>query len=372
MRSEDLKNYQNIGLLHEESAFFGNVDGLSLQNIFYVRNQAFPGCYLFDYNRRKGDNRFDVEAIWSHLSETVPEDEKMELIPYFTKNMDEKDEYSNLILCIILNKSQVYARIEKSVSESYVLFNNKNIEAAKKFVRMLQEFYITPKEDEAHYYRLAVSQSGYYLEKGDVKVPSGFDIRKQYEDTFVKEDEKIRKFIEAEDKSGLVILHGEKGTGKSTYIKYLVDKYIDKKFVYVPSSFISLMGDPSFGSFLSTLSNHIIILEDCENAIRDRKASSSASAVSLLLNMTDGLLADDLGIKFICTFNEDMKAIDTALLRKGRLISKYEFKPLSVGKAAEILKEMECEFIPTKPMSLADIFHCGEDSYETSKTTIMP
>ena len=101
---------------------------------------------------------------------------------------------------------------------------------------------------------------------------------------------------------------------------------------------ISLLGEPSFGSFLITLNNHVIVLEDCENAIRDRKQSGSASAVSLLLNMTDGLLSDDLGMKFICTFNEDMKNIDSALLRKGRLMSKYEFKALQVDKAEKLLK----------------------------------
>ncbi|MBQ1747103.1 MAG: carboxymuconolactone decarboxylase family protein, partial [Bacteroidales bacterium] len=46
-----------------------------------------------------------------------------------------------------------------------------------------------------------------------------------------------------------------------------------------------------------------------QQVIADRKASvlSYGSAVSLLLNMTDGILADDLNIKFICTFNDDMK-----------------------------------------------------------------
>ena len=87
--------------------------------------------------------------------------------------------------------------------------------------------------------------------------------------------------------------------------------------------------------------------------------------------MTDGLLSDDLGMKFICTFNEDMKIIDSALLRNGRLMSKYEFKALQVDKAEELLKERGVEATLNKPMTLAEIFHYGEDGYEVQKKSII-
>ena len=132
----------------------------------------------------------------------------------------------------------------------------------------------------------------------------------------------------------------------------MVHTFPNKKFVYVPANLVTLLGDPSFGSFLTTLDNHIIVLEDCENVIQDRKTSGTANSVSLLLNLTDGILSDDLGMKFICTFNDNMKNIDTALLRKGRLVSKYE-----LGIEAEL----------TKPLPLSDIFHFLEDGYENEK-----
>ena len=179
-------------------------------------------------------------------------------------------------------------------------------------------------------------------------------------------------FIDNEEKSGLVMLHGVKGTGKSTYIKHLVATNPDKKFVYIPANLINMLGDPSFGSFLTTLNNHIIVLEDCENLIRDRQSSSGmASAVSMLLNMTDGILSDDLSIKFICTFNEDVKNIDTALLRKGRMISKYEFTNLEVDKANALLEELGIDAKTTKPMSLAEIFHYEDDNYEVKRKSII-
>ena len=372
METISLSDLGNIALSHEDSVFYGNVDGLSLQNIFYTRNKKFPGCYLFSYDQRtNGDYYFDVPEIYNWLLTNVAKDENMELIPYFTKKLGDPSDYTKMVLCIILNKSNIYARIEKSPSDSYILFDNTKVDEVKKIIETLSAYYIPPVSETVNYWRIATSQAGFYLEKGRIKCPENFDVSKLYNDSFLKEDEKIKKFISEEDKSGLVILHGEKGTGKSSYIKHLVNTFTDKKFVYVSSAFIDLLGSPSFGSFLATLNNHIIVLEDCENAIKDRKTSSSASAVSLLLNMTDGILSDDLGIKFICTFNEDMKNIDPALLRKGRLVSKYEFKPLDIPKAEALLKERGIEASLKKPISLAEVFYFEDDNYDISKKSII-
>ena len=268
------------------------------------------------------------------------------------------------------NDDKLY-RFEKNICESYVLFDNKNIEAAEKFIESITQFYLPPANDSNLYWRICASSDGFYLDKGRVKCPQNFEVEKLYNDSFIKEDEKIKKFIAEDDKSGLVILHGEKGTGKSSYIKHLVNKFPERKFVYVPSSFITLLGEPTFGSFLISLNNHVIVLEDCENAIKDRKTSSSASAVSLLLNMTDGILSDDLGIKFICTFNDDMKNIDSALLRKGRLVSKYEFKNLDAEKAQKLLEERGVTDKINRPLSLAEIFHYEDDCYEINRKAII-
>ncbi|MBQ3946200.1 MAG: ATPase, partial [Alphaproteobacteria bacterium] len=88
------------------------------------------------------------------------------------------------------------------------------------------------------------------------------------------------------------------------------------------------------------------------------------STVSTLLNMSDGLLSDGLGIKFICTFNENIPAIDEALLRKGRLVSKYEFKPLCVEKTTSLLNELyPGEVFIVKELTLADIYNIKDESY---------
>ena len=77
-----------------------------------------------------------------------------------------------------------------------------------------------------------------------------------------------------------------------------------------------------------------------------------------ILNISDGLLSDELCIKFICTFNAPLKDIDEALLRKGRLAARYEFKDLTTDKVNQLIKEESLD-IPeqTHPMTLAEIYN---------------
>lgn len=370
---ENIKTTSNIKMNLSLSNIYGNVDGLSLQNLFFAKNGYFPGCYLFDYeSRTNGDYRFDTVSLVNYFIENTPKDEEIEVSPYFTKVMGKKKDNESLGFCIIFNKSNVYARFEKSVTDSYILFGNDcDKEFLNKIIDAAETFYVEPEVKQNNIWKICSNQNGYYLGESKVKTVENFDIDKLYNDDFKKESEKINSFIEEEDRSGLVILHGEKGTGKTSYIRNLINTHPTKKFVYVPANLISLLGDPSFGSFLVTLNNHIIVLEDCENAIRDRKESGSSSAVSLLLNMSDGLLSDDLGIKFICTFNDDVKNIDSALLRKGRLVSKYEFKPLTKEKTQSLLDEISVKAQVNKGLTLADIFNYEEDSYEKIKNSII-
>ena len=52
--------------------------------------------------------------------------------------------------------------------------------------------------------------------------------------------------------------------------------------------------------------------------------------------------------------------VDNALLRKGRLIAKYEFGKLSVTKARALAKHLELDTTINEPMTLADITNPGE------------
>src|SRR5207244_10467965 len=95
--------------------------------------------------------------------------------------------------------------------------------------------------------------------------------------------------------------------------------------------------NPDFIQLLIDNPNTVLIIEDAENIIIDRKYNSGSS-VSNLLNISDGLMADFLNVQLICTFNSSLTLVDNALMRKGRLIAKYEFGKLGVAKAQQLSK----------------------------------
>lgn len=321
-----------------DAEIYSQVDGLSLQNLFYVKNNAFPNCYMFTRSSRGSDNYFDTPKMIEYIKENTPADENMQYIVYSTYDLDSKEE--KVGFSVIFNKSNIFARMENNVTESYVLYGNEDKEALGKFIELIRQFYVAPEEEKNNLFLVAQDMSGFKLNKWHIKEVKDFDFNLQYNDDFPVANATIKDFIEEDGKSGLLILWGEKGTGKTTYIRHLISSYPNKKFVFIPSNLITMLGDPSFGNFLLSLQNSIIILEDCEAVIRSRKSNSSASAVSLLLNMGDGLMSDDLGIKFICTFNEEVTNIDEALMRKGRLACMYEFKKLTADKVGILLPEV--------------------------------
>lgn len=375
--------FRNLSLKKGNAAVYSRVNGLSLQNLFYLKNGYFPNCYMFSGSMSEADYYFDTREILKQLTEKYTPKKwwqrlfrrrYWEYVEYRTYDFQEKVE--NLGINFALKKKNIYARIEANVSESYILYGEEEPKELHDIIEIVKANYRAPNTEENNLYLVAQDQGGFHLNKYQIKPPKNFDIAKQYNDEFAKADEIVCKFIEDKDKSGLVILHGEKGTGKTTYIRNIINKFPETKFVFVPSNMIRLLGEPAFGNFLMSLKNNVIILEDCEDVIRTRKSSSSSSsAVTLLLNMGDGLLSDDLGIKFICTFNENIQNIDDALLRKGRLACKYEFKELATDKANALLAEVYADRdpVPTtkKPMTLADIYNIDGETYINEKKTII-
>ena len=147
------------------------------------------------------------------------------------------------------------------------------------------------------------------------------------------------KFLSSEErKSGLIVLNGEPGTGKSYFIRHLI-KNIDNNYVLIPPSMAENLASPEFTSFLMSNTDSVFILEDCETVIKQRSMADFTSAVSSILNMSDGIMSDIFNGKFICTFNADMGSIDDAILRKGRCYAKYTFGKLDKEKAKVLLNE---------------------------------
>ncbi|MEM6344795.1 MAG: AAA family ATPase [Bacteroidota bacterium] len=187
------------------------------------------------------------------------------------------------------------------------------------------------------------------------------NIEQHYNDDFGPIDATITKGIEAVS-SGLILLHGVPGTGKTSYIKHLIGKFKERSFIFVQNEFVKELLKPEFITFILRHKDAILIIEDAERVIMSREFSKEDSVVSTILQLTDGLFSDYLNLKIICTFNSSLEKIDKALLRKGRMIAKYEFKPLTVAKANQLALALGQEE-PNEAMSLAEIYKMQEPTF---------
>jgi ATP-dependent 26S proteasome regulatory subunit len=205
----------------------------------------------------------------------------------------------------------------------------------------------------------------------DVEIANfkAINIQELYNDDFVEMDAIITESMQKQE-SGMVLLHGEPGTGKTTYIKHLICKYQNKQFIFIQNDFVKDLLKPSFISFLLQNKNAILIIEDAEKVVVSRGNSSDDSVVSTILQLTDGLFSDFLNIKIICTFNTNIDHIDKALLRKGRMIAKYNFMPLSAEKASALAQKLGHDNV-SGSLTLADIFGLDKRGFDNrAKKTI--
>ena len=214
------------------------------------------------------------------------------------------------------------------------------------------------------YIGILVSKSdGLDTERKEILKPR-FSIEENYNDDLLTVHQTILNRLKKKNDKGLILLHGKPGTGKTSYIRYLITK-IQKSVIFLPPSMAASITDPGLMNVLIERPDSVFVIEDAENIIIDRNRGGSSS-VSALLNLADGLLSDCLNIQIICSFNTDISRVDSALTRKGRLIAKYEFSELAIPKAQALSNKLGFSSIIASPMTLASIYNQNETDFTTT------
>lgn len=214
-------------------------------------------------------------------------------------------------------------------------------------------------ENPCQVYWVSNGQSGFGASKLTLK-DGKFNIHTHYNEDF--DYEKVTNFVNGKD-SGLVILHGEPGTGKTFILRNLAQTNPEKKFYFMDKSTFEYISSDTLINFLfsNSVKDSIFVLEDCEILLSDRMNTGN-HLLSTILNLSDGILGDGLNIKFICTFNADINKLDKAILRKGRLKYKYEFKALTPEKTQELAAELGKEIPEGESLTVGDIYNWEEEN----------
>lgn len=219
----------------------------------------------------------------------------------------------------------------------------------------------TKKEEKGGNISLVMQEShGLVTRQFPVK-ENDVDIALHYGESFKKEYDHIVEKLNVERGKGLVLFHGIPGSGKTSLIRLLATK-VKKEVLFIPPMMAESIADPSFITFLMKHANSILIIEDAEKVVLDRETDGGMTmGVSNILNITDGILSDCLGIQVIATFNTTRERIDKALLRKGRLLSEWKFDALSQEESDKLLFHLGKPANATGPMTLADIYLVDEE-----------
>ena len=328
----------------------------SICSLFYQIFKRFPSMKMVKYKVNQDflkeikelyqqDDAFDIfEHIYCNHFENEKEEEEEE------EDTSTKELYDCIVIC---KKNLMIGYFDNCIKIAYSNIVKEEIDR----INQICENHKKENEKLNNLFIVTYAHNYFSLKQSQINKP-GIQIDRHYNNDFAPVAAEIENFLLEENKSGLIILHGKQGTGKTTYIRHLINLG-KKRMIYMSGDLVDKLSDPSFITFIRQQKNSIFIVEDCEELLSSRNGSNRMNAGLVnILNISDGLLSDELCIKFICTFNAPLKDIDEALLRKGRLAARYEFKDLTTDKVNQLIKEEGLD-IPqqTQPMTLAEIYN---------------
>ena len=261
-----------------------------------------------------------------------------------------------------------YRNDYESMAASLYYASSADADTLQKAELLLQTLVKEKEEDHKGHFSFITTIHGHFHLKEFRHIGDKVDIEDHYNDDFYSFSTRIIEKLQKPKSHGLVLLHGKPGTGKTTYIRHLANQ-LTKRMIYFPPYMASHISSPELINFLMDQEESILVLEDADNVISKRLGADS-SAISNLLNLSDGLLGQCLHIPVICTFNMMHTELDAALLRKGRLLGMYDFQPLQPDVANRLAQKINIGKTFSQPVTLAEIYNIDEESFAPQKHEI--
>lgn len=157
-------------------------------------------------------------------------------------------------------------------------------------------------------------------------------------------------------------------TGKTYAVRGLVNEVSEYMCVMLPAKFVSELDSPNLVPMLLEHRFYeeenkpmIMILEDADSCLAQRSADNM-SAISSLLNYTDGIFGTAIDLRIVATTNAEYYDMEPALMRPGRLIKQVTFGMLPTERANEAFQRLtnKTDAPFNAPATLAEVYATAE------------
>ena len=348
--------------------------GYSPNSIYVGVFDIFPSSFRYDIHKKDKTILYSLTNIDDIIEELRPdrimrfgdnEPFKKEDLDRYPELNKTNGEYRSYSIALVFKEQEYMILLDLGGYGSGLLFlyNDEKFSDIDYFIqigdKIKEHLYYADKTPQEADLKLVyyTDKEGFKTITSKVNVPD-INLSENYNDDITVTYDKLTTFLKSRD-TGICFLRGEPGTGKSYFLRYLLSK-CPNNYIFVPNNITSHLASPDFLSFMIDNKDSIFILEDCEQVLFNRELNPHNTGISGILNIADGLMSDVLNIKFICTFNTDLENIDKALLREGRCIINYEFKPLTIDKTQHLLNKLGKQVENCCEMTLAQIYNYND------------
>ena len=207
--------------------------------------------------------------------------------------------------------------------------------------------------DTLLYYAFPTPNGSVQIRRSSFSAMPFSEIKNNYSENVQSQYAKTLEIIE-QSNSGLIILNGPSGTGKSYLLRALLTDFKKRSGIICtpPTEFLNNLG--ILNSALIEYKSSFVIFEDVGDMLTvDASSKGYVNVLSNLLNQTDGLLSLMSNTIFVLSFNYNIDKINEALLRPGRCLSRIEIGKLPQSKAKELTG---LDNIAAGEYSLAEIY----------------
>jgi Domain of unknown function (DUF5925)/ATPase family associated with various cellular activities (AAA) len=208
----------------------------------------------------------------------------------------------------------------------------------------------------------------------EVQVPNWRDVRENYTSRTASHLDGVMS-LRAPDRGRLLIWHGAAGTGKTSALRALADAWSDWCTLHCVLDPVALLeGHPAYLLDLLTYESEprepawrLIVLEDAGDLVLD-DARGTAGLASLL-NLTDGLLADDARALVLLTTNQPVEFLHPSARRPGRCLCEIEFERFPAVEARSWLQRCPASAAVTAEVTLSELYSLAAGGEAPRPTT---